>query len=156
MSKELTAARKKALAFNSLLCNLGNQKIESRTLLDKCVRPPLCQVADDVDELAESLEDEFSQLKSTGWEAILPSGSFTLGEYKWATSIVSSRGFASSKVDGGFILAPLADFAVESPFPHHLARACILNLKCRDRATLLQEVVQRLLSRVSSGSHISR
>jgi hypothetical protein len=72
------------------------------------------KVGEDVEELKESLSDEFKQLQSAGWEAVMPQGSWSLEAYEWATSIVSSRSFTSPKVDGQVMFAPLADFAGHS------------------------------------------
>jgi len=72
------------------------------------------KVGEDVEELKESLSDEFKQLQSAGWDAVMPQGSWSLEAYEWATSIVSSRSFASPKIDGQVMFAPLADFAGHS------------------------------------------
>jgi len=70
------------------------------------------KVGEDVEELEENLEDELGQLTGAGWDKIL--GGLTLEDYKWATSIVSSRSFSLPKLPGGVALVPLADFAAHS------------------------------------------
>ena len=71
-------------------------------------------VMDAIEENEEAFKEEFEQLSTQGWAGKFPAGTFTLQNYEWAVSIVSSRSVYAEKFPGSLILAPFVDTAFTS------------------------------------------